>query len=268
MSSQNFSIKPYCVLRFRYYYQENKVKAFKYVYYHNSLLIMNDIPRIPLSIDYDNDLLEKHLKASPIKGYKNTELSFCQVPIDQAMYYYSNKKYNTCGLNFSNQRTAGGLYNLGMTGKEEELCRVCPTLYNSLLNTKAYPFKWDKTIIFSPNVLLSRDSMNNYDFYNKPTNVSIISGCYPMQLNMNTKYKKIKKIIQKLFIIPAINNCDCIILNAWGCDESKIDPHVIANLFCELIIKHRKIYKVICIAIPKSYNYEVFHTIFEENDLI
>lgn len=271
-------MQPYCVLRFRYYYQENKLKALKYVYYHNSLMILNKFFNIKHSIVYDKKLIEDQLRNKTIKGYQYTNILLCESSINDALFHFASKGHNVCAFNYANPNIPGGMYNLGMPGPEEDLCRVCPALYNYLLSTKAYPLK--NKIIFSPNILLSRDSNNNYDFYKKPVNVNIVSGYSLTYLNSsilkktignNAKHNKINKInntMRRMFIIPSINGCDCIILSAWGCHDFQNDPYIIAELFCKLILKYKKLYKIICISIPKGYNHTVFSNVFKKNDLI
>jgi len=266
MQLESIVCNPYYVLRYRYYYQQNKLKALKYVYYHNSQLIINNFFYIPQSKIYTKKKIEEELKKKPIKGYVYTKISFCQTSINDVLYYFSNKGYNVCVLNYINSKVCCKSYKLGLFTQEAELCRICPTLYNSLLNTKIYPFKWSKNIIYSPKILLSRDSSNYYDFNVKLTSINIISASLNNCLNKNNK--KVKNIIRRMLIIPAINNCDCLIIGAWSCDECKNNPRFIANMFYKMILKYKKMYKIICIVIPKSYNYTIFYEVFKDNGLI
>jgi uncharacterized protein (TIGR02452 family) len=261
-------MKPYSSIRFRILYIKNKLDAYKYVYLHNSFMIIRGIFYIPKSIIYNDALLQYGIKNSILKGYKKTEILFHQTTTSQASYYYANKNFKVCALNFTNSNKCAKGYYSGFINSEEELCRTCPVLYNSLLNTKAYPFEWSSTIIYTPNVLLCRNSENYYRFYKKHISLNVVSGSLP-NLNIE-KFNKQKVFdnIQKIFIIPAIHGNDTLILGAWGCDMFRNNPKIIAELFCMLISKYKKLYKIICFAIPKGYNYKIFKQVFRKYNLI
>jgi len=252
-------MKPYSKIKFRMLYIKNKLEALKYVYIHNSHLVMRGIYNIPVSITYDNNILHDKIKNITLQSYNQTKITIIRATTSQAAYYYADKSYKVCTLSFADPNQCGGLYKQGFVNTETELCQTCPVLYNSLRDTKIYPFVWHEKIIYTPNVLLCRNSRKHYEYYEKHAVIDIISGALPKTIATKTDAQKIFENIQKVFIIGSIHNNNVIILGAWGC-ELKNNSKLIAKLFHKLIQKYKNMYKIICFAIPDDYNYEIFRS--------
>src|SRR5271166_3699358 len=142
--------------KFEKAFKKDKRKALKTVYTNNKLLIKGQVVNIPTTLVINIDQFKKDSKELHINSYKETKIIFMREPSDKSAYYLAESKYNVCILNFCDCIDAGGLYMSGFETQEEELCRTVPALYDSLKQTKAYPFNCYDTVLYTPNLLLYR----------------------------------------------------------------------------------------------------------------
>jgi uncharacterized protein (TIGR02452 family) len=185
---------------------------------------------------------------------------FMNEPSDKSAYYLSESKYSVCVLNFADPTDAGGLYTIGYETQEEELCRTIPALYDSLKDSKAYPINCYTNVLYTPDLLVYRDSKDNYNRYKTPLVVSVVSASAPNIATTTFDKQKVYDIMKMLFYTPKMydKNKTAIVLGAWGCGSHGCDPKVIAKLFHRLIEGHKNIYKLICFSLPPGDIYNIF----------
>jgi uncharacterized protein (TIGR02452 family) len=92
-------------------------------------------------------------------GQSNIRVKFEYVKTDDcAIHYFKNKlAENIVVMNFASRHNHGGGYINGARAQEEDLCRVMPSLYSSLLKIQ-YPYESDSVLI-TPDVEIMRDNV-------------------------------------------------------------------------------------------------------------
>ena len=242
-------------------YQVNKRSALKAVADNNIMLTKKKCISIPATCGIDVPL-----EIGITENYFKYKVMFLKETTDIAIRTIANATNKVVALNFADSNIPGGLYLNGEVTQEEELCRTMPSLYQSLVDSGEYPFDCYKKVLYTPNVIVMRDSHNNYNFldpseHKKAGIISAVAPNDPAKFNI----KKVYETLKTAFLIPKIfDETNVIILGAWGCGAFGNDPTTIANIFLEIIRKYGNYYKFIYFSIPPGPNYDAFHKVFEK----
>jgi len=161
------------------------------MYYYNILMKRSDLAKIAkynqeyiteckINVPATVKVLYDQIPIKECKLTKNTIVSFEPLKTDDCAIKYltNNLSKNIVAMNFASGHSHGGGYTKGATAQEEDLCRVIPQLYPSLLRIR-YPFECD-TVLITPNVDIVRNNID-YNFFrdNSMYNISIISAAAP-----------------------------------------------------------------------------------------
>lgn len=148
-------------------------------------------------------------------------------------------------LNFASAKNPGGGFLNGAQAQEESLARSS-ALYNSLLKGHEYydyhranrsTFYSDR-MIYSPNCPVFKDDAGNLleqpcfvDFITSPApNAGVIS---PDEADQIPEVLQIRGA--KVLSLAAHQNCDALILGAWGCGVFRNSPVMVAQMFADLL---------------------------------
>lgn len=254
--------------KFSKLFKKDKRKALKSVYTNNKILIKENTINIPTTMNITLDQFKQDVKEMDIKEFKNSKVVFMNDASDVCCNYLMESKHNVCVLNFADALDPGGLYTIGYDTHEEELCRTIPGLYDSLKESKAYPFNCYTNVLYSPDLLLYRNSKDNYNRYKDPKQLSVISAAAPNINKEEFDKQKVYDIMKMIFYIPKIydKNKTAIILGAWGCGAFGNEPKKIAKLFKRLIDGHKYLYKVICFSFTSKEIYDIFKETFHQGN--
>ena len=229
-------------------------------------------------------------------------IEFLDATSNEAIQHYLrlNPKWNMAVLNFANSHSPGGGYLHGALAQEEELCRTSGFLYaslnNRLKNYDNWGDDWDSQVWYTPNVKFYR---NDTDYKILPDEdqykASVITSAAPNLHDQETIPSKdmFEKTIRRIYDIPAVikgeetkryvmgvydkpsnmPHINVLILGAWGCGAFA-PPSIpnynifIANRFAQVLASEKRIYDVVCFAIPKRFgteNYDAFLKVFKAN---
>jgi uncharacterized protein (TIGR02452 family) len=197
-----------------------------------------------------------------------------------------------CALNFANGEHVGGGYLRGARAQEEELCRQFPCMYTTLSRAKeyghAYPFgactyeggrdtKRYADVLFTPRVVARRYSQaEGYAVIRDArvlSNIAIVSAAAPNIKGGREFFdpELVKQAMESILLAPKCRgrSIDVLILGAWGCGAFGCDPHVMAKLFAEVLVKGSNLgclYKEIHFAIPESRdsNLQIFAEVLKK----
>ena len=241
--------------KFEKAYKKNKRKALKSVYTNNNLLIKEGTVEIPKTIKITVEQFKRDSHKLTFGRYDDSKLIFMNTSSDKSAGYLADMKFNVCVLNCCDPFEAGGLYPIGNDTLEEELCRTIPALHESLKESKAYPLI--ESILCSPDLLLYRDSKDNYNRYKDPKKISVVSVAVQ---STTLDKQKTYDIMKMMFYAPKIYdiNKDAIVLSPWKTCDSKI----IAKLYKRLTEGHKNIYRLVCISLPDDMIHDVFSKVF------
>jgi uncharacterized protein (TIGR02452 family) len=161
-----------------------------------------------------------------------------------------NSTSSVCVLNMANARHAGGGFMHGAVAQEEALC-YRSSLYFTLKH-RYYPIP-EEGAIFSPRVLVIRDSMSNgHDLMDLriPANLPVISVVsaaalcqprvkkdgngamvYASARDRDMMRKKMRAILRACMV----NGCRRIVLGAFGCGAFANPPAEVAELWKEIL---------------------------------
>lgn len=184
---------------------------------------------------------------------------------DAALKYREGK---TCALNFASFKNPGGGFLKGAVAQEEYLCQNS-TLYNVLSQFTSYYEKnrlntndalyWNRAI-YSPGIVVLPSGVK----------VDILSCAAPnIKASRMIDSKKIQAVISRIkFVLDILEKeeCDTVILGAFGCGVFGNDPRFVARTFCSQGVLRRG-FKRVVFAIPnsKSVNHRAFKEVY--NDL-
>lgn len=198
----------------------------------------------------------------------------------------SNKDYNVGVLNFASFTHPGGMFLQGSSAQEESLC------HNSILFNVIKEYKksyydnnsgslnrgtYTSCGLYSNNVLFfGKDKKGNIN-YDKTLRADVITLAAP---NLSYLYKinrvdypknielvntALRNRIFALLYQFAINNCDIIVLGAYGCGVFKNNPRQVVEIFIEQLELFRGFFKYIYFPIPDTSNAKVFDNVFYNN---
>lgn len=171
-------------------------------------------------------------------------------------------------LNFASAKNPGGGFIGGSQAQEESLARSS-TLYASLQQCPEYyahhrqverSLLYTNRVIYSPNCAVFRHDTGQ--LLNQPYHVDFITSAAPnrgaIARNEAHNLPQIGEIIPQriahFLAIAAEQNCDALILGAWGCGVFGNDPQQIADAFAEILQQqgYAHYFKHICFSIPYS----------------
>ena len=181
---------------------------------------------------------------------------------DAALKYREGK---TCVLNFASFKNPGGGFLKGAVAQEECLCQNS-TLYNVLSKLPAYYEKnrlntndalyWNRAI-YSPGIVVLPSEVK----------VDVLSCTAPnVRASHASDTKKTKALVSRIkFVLDILEKeeCDTVILGAFGCGVFGNDPKLVAETFKRQRVLLRGFSKVI-FAIPNelSVNHHAFKEVF------
>ena len=230
----------------------------------------------------DSDIPRSYLQNF---GYKSHSLEKLERPVEESNVVLMNKTTLEAGyiakgqgyknvvlLNFANRKHPGGGYTRGAMAQEEDLCRCCPFLYQSLAQTGAYPYK-------APQVICTKETpcmrkTRTYDWLPKDQQEEFyfVSAAAPNR-GGGEKFDEedFRHTVDNILLAPIKRfkfknpKETCIVLGAWGCGAFKNDPVQVAEIMREEVQRFHGHYGKIIFAIPvfkNKRNYEVFKTEF------
>lgn len=153
-------------------------------------------------------------------------------------------------MNFANAIVPGGGFRLGATAQEESLCRNS-TLYASISSEKASEmYTYNKLhpsaipseyMLFTKDVCVFRDASGK--LLKTPYNVSVITIPAPNRrgLAMLTSKEKLRAVMEDririMLQIAMEQNCENIVLGAWGCGAFGHNAKDVADYFKTILCK-------------------------------
>lgn len=220
-----------------------------------------------------NTIHKTETRTDIIKVIKNTTTGACRL-------YETGIKSHTCevyALNFANRFHIGGGYKQGAQAQEEDLCRIIPNLYTTLITHKhLYPLDYIQTI-YSPQMTIARKEKNeDYRLHKqyKWFNVNIITcGAPDMNNEHFSSFSQYKFVlysqILNIIMTPYIKNCKewdiidkhILILGAFGCGAFRNDPEIVSRIFKYIFTRFPRIlelYDEIIFPIPDDKNLTIF----------
>ena len=224
---------------------------------------------ISCSTVYHNDLqrYEYDSKYDEYTDIKNIEI--VQQTTSDAIFKNDNEHW--CALNFASFKHPGGGYMNGSIAQEESLCHES-ILYN-VIGSDAFKSEYQNNLnhlnnglyenfaIFSPNIIFHRE--------NKEVQCDIITCPAPNYREYSKHNGSLEKNIEILkdrieFIMNVAidNDCDNLILGAWGCGVFMQDAKIVAELFKQLLKNYK--FKKVIFAIPDNKNYNIFKQVYEK----
>lgn len=184
--------------------------------------------------------------------------------LDAALRYRDGK---TCVLNFASFKNPGGGFLRGTVAQEEYLCQNS-TLYNVISQFPAFYEKnrlntndalyWNRAI-YSPGIVVLPSEVK----------VDVLSCAAPnIKASRMIDSKKIQAVMSRIkFVLDILEKeeCDTVILGAFGCGVFGNDPRFVARTFCSQGVLCRGFKKVI-FAIPnsKSVNHRAFKEVYDD----
>lgn len=182
--------------------------------------------------------------------------------LDAALEYKEGK---TCVLNFASFKNPGGGFLRGAVAQEEYLCQNS-TLYNVLSKFPAY---YEKNRLNTNDALYWSRAIYSPGIVRLPceTKVDVLSCAAPnVRASHASDTKKTKALVSRIkFVLDILEKeeCDTVILGAFGCGVFGNDPKLVAETFKRQRVLQRGFSKVI-FAIPNelSVNHHAFKEVF------
>ena len=238
-------------------------------------------------------------------------IHFLQMTSAHALYT-QGRGNNTSLLNFANADKVGGGVLNGSTVQEETLCMMAPELYRSLLNKSnkvndnpTYNDwghdSWNSKFYYSSGQLIPFTTHEEFTFIDDdpPYYMGNVISAAAFEWGKFNQYKpnfgptfdpatitgtdfdeKMIGIIKNIIAVAAIQqNCDMLILGAWGCGafapKDNKDQYIkhVAGLFCQALysqltanIKFKDLFKKVIFPIPDCNTYDLFKQGFDEEE--
>jgi len=202
-----------------------------------------------LNLPDELDAVRESMLARP-KPYGSTRFDLRnETTLEGALRVVRSGEFaNVAALNFASARNPGGGFLGGSQAQEESIARSS-ALYASLQACFAFyeyhrgiqSLLYTDRMIYTPQCPVFRS--DNGELLNEPYCVSIITSPAPnagaMQRNQAADLPKIPTVFRertaKLLALAVEQQCDALILGAWGCGAFKNSPAVVAPVFRELL---------------------------------
>jgi uncharacterized protein (TIGR02452 family) len=174
-------------------------------------------------------------------------------------------------LNMANAYNKGGGVEKGSMAQEECLFR-CSNLF--MIPDEFYPIKKDE-LIYTHGVSFIK---NFYYSTIYPATADVITAAaYNLNpnhsgketVNMNDYIPYMEKAVNLIVNSAAKNDCDIIILGAWGCGAFKNEPEIVADIFKTVLKEKRYLFNKVIFALINDRNsvgnnFEIFKKAFDE----
>lgn len=196
---------------------------------------------------------------------QTTEVIVADMKTFDATLKYREGK--TCVLNFASFKNPGGGFLKGAVAQEEYLCQNS-TLYNVLSQFASYYEKnrlntndalyWNRAI-YSPGIVVLPSEVK----------IDVLSCAAPnVKASRMIDSKKIQAVISRIkFVLDILEKeeCDTVILGAFGCGVFGNDPRFVAKTFRSQGVLRRG-FKRVVFAIPnsKSVNHRAFEEVYSD----
>ena len=262
--------------------------------------------------------LEHVSKLSDLPGHNKTSppiIEFLQMSTAHALSLQKQPGNLASALNFANANNVGGGVLRGSTVQEETLCMMAPELYVSLKNAASATrnketysnwgdTNWDKKFYYSqkpvpvPFTTTDEFTFKPVEVANQYTGHIISAAAYDWKHNLKHDAAKSQfdittiktnfiKCIKNMAAVAAVEqNCNVLILGAWGCgafaprDADNLNlPSIsyikeVAGMFCEALyspigvggspLKYKDLFKKVIFPIPDCRTYDAFKSAFDE----
>lgn len=224
-----------------------------------------------------------NLSPSKDKGFVTT-IKVVDEDVVNAVHEQS-KKMKTGVMNFASATHPGGGYESGANAQEETLCR------NSFLGFELEKFKetyysknrkdnrgglYSRNLIYSKNVLFIKNTNGSHEYFvEKPSKADVVTVAAPNQRMYDgtisqRKYSlEIAHKIQLTLRAFKENNCESIILGAFGCGVFGNHPMKVAKIF-KLLLESEEFkgsFKEVRFSIyGKGKNLTAFNQVFNSSE--
>ena len=202
-----------------------------------------------------------YTKLAPVtqsKGY-DTEVEVANIDcLKAAESLVKEKGYErVCVLNMASFIRPGGGVTKGSKAQEEDLCRRTNLFMSigqyhelglpygiNIDKEHSYPLPAMFGAIYSPGVTVFREgSKDLYRYMEEPFKADVISiaALRKPRLDFNNEYAdneaygRMEVKIRQMFLAPAANGCEVLVLGAFGCGAYQNPPKVVANIFKDVL---------------------------------
>lgn len=166
--------------------------------------------------------------------------------------YEENK---ICLLNMASAKKPGGGVENGAQAQEEYLFRH--TNLSATLNSEFYPLE-ENEILYTQKARIIRESSKYPQLLAEFPFIDVITVAALKNPNPDEKFiwDTIYFKMQMMLRIPALFECNVLILSAWGCGAYKNDPNMISYFFNYLLNtkNYRYLYDKVVFAIINDHN--------------
>ena len=152
---------------------------------------------------------------------------------------------NAALLSFANAETPGGYYTCGGRAQEEDVCRVCPALYPSLLADGLYPIH-PSTCLVTPDVEVLRVPGSYAVNGGSLGTVTVLTAAMPKcdgrrpkggWLSEHSDWAvDVRLRVRTVLGAAASTGKPNLVLGAWGCGAFGNNPHAVAQIFKDQLL--------------------------------
>jgi len=219
---------------------------------------------------YTNSETTKHTFSEIMTMYGDNKPNIVVINSDTVSSLSEQSGYGkTCVLNMASYKHPGGGVERGAMAQEECLFR-CSTLHNTI-TTKFYPLR-EEEALYTTNAIFIKDKYYSIMY---PATVDVITiaavnlnlgGVYAKSFTKTEEYEILmSNKIRLMLSLASKNNCENIILAAWGCGVYKNEPRTVAKLFKQEL-ENDYGFKNVVFAVINDHNsvdsnYEIFKEI-------
>lgn len=206
---------------------------------------------------------------------KDTIIEFMKATTVEAIFS-SKIEGKTAVLNFASYKNPGGMFFEGSMAQEESLCHsslLYPVLRDKLTEFYEYNRHCLNKALYQDRLIYASDILFFTDGRSQEKMVDVIT-CAAPNWGVYSKYngdtvntrKKNKRVLYNRFkailYSAVINECDTIILGAWGCGVFGQDPEIVASVMKSCLRTYKGCIKKVVFAIPDNETYKTFYDIF------